>query len=87
MADMTDINAALTLVSGATTQGNLSPAAAENIRTWLTEPYLAEYAPQPPFDSGTPERATPRVHSLIGSMFDGLRDGVRETSQHALGGR
>ena len=48
---------------------------------------LAEYAPQPPFDSGTPERATPRVHSLIGSMFDGLRDGVRETSQQALGGR
>ena len=29
-------------------RGKLSPAAVENIRTWLTAPYLAEYAPRWP---------------------------------------
>ena len=45
---------------------------------------LAEYAPQPPYQSGTPEQATPHVTSLIGGMFDGLREQVRATAKAAL---
>ncbi|MGD0897919.1 MAG: phospho-sugar mutase, partial [Thermoguttaceae bacterium] len=43
---MIDTQAAVDLVARAAAEGKLSPGAAANIRTWLTEPYLAEYAPQ-----------------------------------------
>lgn len=46
---------------------------------------LAEYAPRPPFDAGTPERATPRVRELVAGMFDGFRDEIRAQSRSALG--
>lgn len=46
---------------------------------------LAEYAPRPPFDAGTPERATPKVRGLVAGMFDGLRDEMRAQSRSALG--
>ena len=36
---------ALQQLDVAAATGKVSPAAAENIRTWLTAPYLAEYAP------------------------------------------
>ena len=36
----------LAQLDAAASAGKLSPAAAANIRTWLKEPYLAEYAPQ-----------------------------------------
>ena len=39
-----DIKTALAEVDAAAAEGKLSPAAAKNIRLWLTEPYLAEYA-------------------------------------------
>lgn len=38
---------------------------------------LAEYAPEPPFDAGTPERAGPERTRLIASMFQGFDDRVR----------
>ena len=43
---MIDTQAALELLATAAAEGKLSPGAVANIRTWLTEPYLAEYAPQ-----------------------------------------
>jgi putative intracellular protease/amidase len=46
---------------------------------------LAEYAPKPPYDAGTPERAPAPVKAMIASMFDGLRDEIRATSRSALG--
>ena len=39
-----DIKTAIAQVDAAAAEGKLSPAAAKNIRAWLTEPYLAEYA-------------------------------------------
>jgi len=42
---MNDTTNALALLDAAASTGKLSPAARENIRTWLTAPYLAEYAP------------------------------------------
>ena len=39
------IQASLTRLDEAAAQGRLKPAAVENIRKWLTEPYYAEYAP------------------------------------------
>jgi cyclohexyl-isocyanide hydratase len=47
---------------------------------------LAEYAPKPPYDAGTPDRAPAPVKAMIASMFDGLRDEFRLTSRSALGG-
>ncbi len=41
-----DMKIALAQLDAAAAGGKLSPAAAANIRTWLSEPYLAEYAPQ-----------------------------------------
>lgn len=41
-----DVETALVQLEGAATEKRLSPGAVENIRTWLTEPYLEEYAPQ-----------------------------------------
>lgn len=43
---MTDLNTALSLLEAAVTQKKLTPNAAANIRVWLTEPYLAEFAPE-----------------------------------------
>jgi phosphoglucomutase/phosphomannomutase len=42
---MIDVKAALELLDSAAAGGKLSPGAVKNIRTWLTAPYLAEYAP------------------------------------------
>ena len=42
---MTDIASALTQLNQAAAEGKLSPGAVENIRTWLTDPRYAEYAP------------------------------------------
>ncbi len=41
-----DITTALSHLDPAVAQGKLTPAAAANIRRWLTEPQYAEYAPQ-----------------------------------------
>jgi putative intracellular protease/amidase len=55
------------------------------------EPYaqgvqlLAEYAPQPPLNAGTPKTAPPEVHQMMGSMFDPLLAGMRASAKSALG--
>lgn len=41
-----DTDSALRLVDAAATAGKITPSAAEHIRTWLTAPRYAEYAPQ-----------------------------------------
>jgi len=41
---MVDTQTAIARLEAAVDEGNLSPSAAENIRTWLTEPHLEEYA-------------------------------------------
>lgn len=46
---------------------------------------LAEYAPQLQFHAGTPEDAPPHVRDLVGGMFGGFRDQVRQTSRLARG--
>ena len=46
---------------------------------------LAEYAPQPPFNAGTPKTAPPEVHQMMGSMFDPLLAGMRAAAKSALG--
>ncbi len=43
-APMIDIDATLAQLDAVAAEKRLSPAAAENVRTWLTEPYLEEYA-------------------------------------------
>ncbi|MGA2621535.1 MAG: phospho-sugar mutase [Thermoguttaceae bacterium] len=43
---MTNASTALQQLESAAGAGKVSPAAVENIRRWLVEPYLAEYAPQ-----------------------------------------
>jgi phosphoglucomutase/phosphomannomutase len=43
---MVDPQTALAQLEAAAVESRLSAAAVENIRTWLTEPYLEEYAPQ-----------------------------------------
>jgi phosphomannomutase len=43
---MVNSQTALAQLEAAAAEKRLSPGAAENIRTWLTEPYLEEYAPQ-----------------------------------------
>ncbi len=40
-----NLNEALQELDLAHTTGKLTPAAEKNVRTWLTAPYLAEYAP------------------------------------------
>lgn len=45
---------------------------------------LAEYAPQPPFDAGTPKSAPAEVHQMMGSMFDGLLADMRASAKKAL---
>lgn len=46
---------------------------------------LAEYAPEPPVDAGTPERAGKDVTALVGSMFVSLLEQMRAASRQALG--
>ncbi len=46
MGIMTNASSALQQLESAAASGKVSPAAVENIRRWLVEPYLAEYAPQ-----------------------------------------
>jgi phosphoglucomutase/phosphomannomutase len=43
---MIDINAAIARLETAAAAGKLSPSTVRNIRRWLTEPYLEEYAAQ-----------------------------------------
>lgn len=44
---------------------------------------LAEYAPRPPLDAGTPERAPPKVRRMMSDMFVGLREGLTESLRAA----
>lgn len=46
---------------------------------------LAEYAPEPPFNAGTPKTAPPEVHHMMSSMFDALRADMRASAKKALG--
>jgi transcriptional regulator GlxA family with amidase domain len=46
---------------------------------------LAEYAPTPPYQAGTPKTAPSEVHQLMGSMFNGLVADMRLTAKSALG--
>lgn len=47
---------------------------------------LAEYAPQPPYNAGTPKTAPREVRQMMGSMFDPLVAGMRATARTALRG-
>ncbi len=47
---------------------------------------LAEYAPQPPLDAGTPKTAPAEVHRMMAAMFDPLLEGMLATAKSALGG-
>jgi cyclohexyl-isocyanide hydratase len=44
-----------------------------------------EYDPHPPFDSGTPEKASPLVNQFLGEMFAGLKDAASATARRAQG--
>jgi putative intracellular protease/amidase len=46
---------------------------------------LAEYAPLPPLNAGTPKTAPPEVHHMMASMFDPLLAGMRASAKSALG--
>lgn len=46
---------------------------------------LAEYAPLPPLNAGTPKTAPPEVHHMMASMFDPLLAGMRTSAKSALG--
>ena len=46
---------------------------------------LAEYAPKPPFNAGTPKTAPPEVSQMMGAMFDPLLAGMRAAAKSALG--
>ena len=35
---------------------------------------LAEYAPEPPYDAGTPQRASNRIHEMVDGMFPDFRE-------------
>lgn len=45
---------------------------------------LAEYAPRPPFNAGTPATAPKDVHAMMSGMFDGLRAQMQVASRDAL---
>jgi putative intracellular protease/amidase len=44
---------------------------------------LAEYAPQPPFNAGTPATAPPKLTALIDGMFSELLEQMRAAAKHA----
>lgn len=46
---------------------------------------LAEYAPRPPFDAGTPRTAPPEVHAMISGRFNALRAQMVDSARDALG--
>lgn len=46
---------------------------------------MAEYAPQPPFNAGTPRTAPREVRQMMDPMFDTLRAGMRASAKSALG--
>ena len=46
MTAIMDMKTAIAQLDAAAAEGKLSPGAVDNIRLWLTEPYLAEYAAQ-----------------------------------------
>jgi cyclohexyl-isocyanide hydratase len=48
---------------------------------------LAEYAPRPPFDAGTPGKAPKAVYTMMSSMFDSLVKEMRATARQALPAR
>ncbi len=45
---------------------------------------LAEYAPRPPFNAGTPRTAPSNVHALVSERFDSLRAQMIESARDAL---
>lgn len=47
---------------------------------------MAEYAPQPPLQAGTPKTAPPAVHHMMDAMFDTLRADMRAVAKSSLGG-
>jgi cyclohexyl-isocyanide hydratase len=54
-----------------------NPTYAEAIQLYL------EYDPKPPFDAGTPEKASAQVNLFMSDMFAGLRDATRATAKRA----
>ncbi|MGW4718364.1 DJ-1/PfpI family protein [Nocardia sp. NPDC004260] len=40
---------------------------------------MAEYAPQPPFDAGSPNTAPPTTRTMVEGMFTEFRTGVKDT--------
>ena len=44
---------------------------------------VAEYAPAPPFEAGTPERAPPAATQIITRMFDPFLDRIRRAADEA----
>ncbi|MEF8697951.1 MAG: DJ-1/PfpI family protein [Candidatus Accumulibacter sp. UW20] len=44
---------------------------------------LAEYAPQPPFNAGTPETAPAKLTAISEAMFTGLLEKMRAAAKHA----
>lgn len=44
---------------------------------------LAEYAPQPPFNAGSPATASPKLVAMTETMFVGLLEQMRAVSKHA----
>jgi len=45
---------------------------------------LAEYAPQPPFNAGTPDTASKETVALIGGMFPGFIDRARRIARQTM---
>jgi phosphoglucomutase/phosphomannomutase len=71
---MVDSQTALAQLEAAAADKRLSPGAVENIRTWLTEPYLEEYAPQV-------------ADHLAAGMWQELDDAFWTTIPFGTGGR
>lgn len=55
-----------------------SPAYAQAVQLYL------EYDPQPPFNSGSPEKAQPLVRRFLKDMFAGMRDNATATARRAM---
>jgi len=45
---------------------------------------LAEYAPEPPFNAGTPETAPAEVSGLLQAMYPNLDETIRTLAQHQI---
>lgn len=71
---MTDTQTSLAHLEAAAAEKRLSPGAVENIRTWLTEPHLEEYAAQV-------------ADHLAGGMWKDLDDAFWTTIPFGTGGR